>query len=126
MAIRASGDGKELDFSLDVNVIDTSDIPTTLVIVLPAGATLTKGKASETVSMASAGKKTFDYHLSSPVALTEQTPVRAVLDGRDPQGRSGFHAERRWPERKEGGAPPKSSHTPPPGGRPPMPPRKAP
>lgn len=126
MTLKANGDGKELDVTLEVTVMHPSDTATTLVITLPPGASLTKGNVSENVSVATAGVKTFDYHVSSPTPIADPAPFRATLSGKDPERGTGFHAERRWPEKVDAPPPPRpSGSSGPPGGRPPMPPPKS-
>ena len=125
LSMRASGSGTEIDLTVEVLVLTASDIPATLMIELPAGAKLTKGRASEAISVAAVGKKVYELHVSSPTPLTDQAPIRVVLDGKDPQERSGFHAERRFPERAEVPSVARSGPTPP-GGRPPPPLKKTP
>lgn len=121
--LRGSGDGKNLALHVDVEVITAADFPSTLVVSVPPGATLAKGAASQTISLAQAGKQGLDFQITSPTPLSDAAPVRVTLDGKDPTGVSGFHAERRWPEKIAQPPPPRSGPTPP-GGRPPPPMKK--
>jgi hypothetical protein len=121
--LRAAGDPSNVSLHLEVEVLTASDFPGTLVVSLPPGATLAKGAASQSVSLTQTGKQGFEVQITSPTPLTDAAPIRVTLDGRDPSGASGFHAERRWPEKVAAPPPPRSGPTPP-GGRPPLPPRK--
>ena len=120
LRLKGTGDGSnEIDLTIEIDVLGAMAAPATLRILVPAGATLSAGNASETISVAQRGSLERKVHVKSPTPITDRSPVEVVLEARDLDAGVGFHAERQWPPHPELVVPPSSGPRPP-GGRPPM------
>ena len=93
--------GGTFDLTVDLQASGPLRLPVTLTVALPSGVTLAAGRAVETFADLPAGatRRTFSFTLSGPLAA----PIVVTADGRDPGGAMGFHAERMFPEPRQGG-----------------------
>lgn len=75
------------------------NVPATLSIALPPGARLMAGQESEKLAAIPTGETRRIFKIT----LTQKTdtPIRVVIDARDPAGAMGAHAERLFPEPAE-------------------------
>jgi len=114
--VPASGDIK---LQLDIVANEPFKVPVSLKVALPKGATLTSGKAEETLQIPTAGttKREYVVHttagLSAPVVVTADTRV---------DGKAGLHAERKYPDPAKN-VPPSTTSPKPPVPRPTAPPK---
>ncbi len=92
--------------------------PTTITIALPPTATLKKGLEREELGTLASGDTTrvFEFETSEP--LTSATPIKVIVDSKDPGGAFGAHAERVYPEPQKAQKPGNSRVPKPPVGRP--------
>jgi hypothetical protein len=93
-------------------------VPATLSVAVPKNATLSAGKASESMASIPGGdtKRVFKIKLTGKL----DQPIRIILDAKDPAGTTGAHAERTFPADFKAATPakPASAVPPPPVGRP--------
>jgi hypothetical protein len=75
------------------------NVPATLSIALPPGARLMAGQENEKLAAIPTGETRRIFKIT----LTQKTdtPIRVVIDARDPAGAMGAHAERLFPEPAE-------------------------
>lgn len=105
----------ELSFLAVVDINAPPGFPVTLTALLPPGAQLTGGLPQETLNLPQPGQLQRPFRVRG--ALTPQSPLRVVIDGRAPDNSSGLHAERLYPP--PASAPVRTVGPMPPGGRPP-------
>lgn len=70
-------------------------IPVNLSVELPEGAKLVEGTQRETLQGLEAGRSTRAFVIELPEGVGS---VKVVLDGKQPEGAFGFHAEKMYPE----------------------------
>ena len=115
--VPAKGD---ITLSLEIVTREPIPVPVTIKIALPKGATLKSGKAEEVLQLPQAGTQTREFVVSTTATLG--SPVVVTADTKDGSGRTGLHAERKYPE-TTGSVTPGSTAPKPPVARPPGPPR---
>jgi hypothetical protein len=123
VVLRLSGKGEgttDATVVIDIEVLIPMDAPATLKVRLPAGASLTSGKDTESLSVAQKGTLHRQLQVKGASPVTDAAPIDVSLEARDLDAGVGFHAERTWPPRTEMVVPPSSGPRPP-MGRPPGP-----
>jgi len=111
----------DIKIGLDIVVREPLVSPVTLKVAIPKGAQLASGKAEEALELKQPGTTHRDFLVRTNATLA--SPVVFTADMKDPQGKPGLHAEKKYPDMS--GMVPPATTTPgptPPGGRPPVPP----
>lgn len=72
---------------------------TTITVEVPPGAKLVSGKKSEVIDPLPSGRTTRSFTVSSAKQLTNENPVKIVVEAHDPSGSFGARAERVFPQK---------------------------
>ena len=122
LRLKGTGEGtNEVEVTIEIDVLGAMAAPALLKVIVPPGASITNGNATETLSVAQRGNIERKVRIKSTTPLSERAPLEVILEARDLDAGVGFHAERQWPPRPEMVVPPSSGPRPP-VGRPPGPP----
>lgn len=111
--------GGDIKLQLDIVTNEPFKVPVALKVALPKGATLTSGKAEESLQLPTAGTTRREYVVHTTATLN--APVVVTADTRV-DGKAGLHAERKYPDPAKS-VPPSTTSPKPPVPRPSAPPK---
>jgi hypothetical protein len=91
-------DQGEIEVVANIDTPKTINAPASIVVQLPAGATLVGGKAEETLVDLPEGVTTRTFRVQLERKLTGDAPMKVMVSVVDPNGAFGAHAVREYPQ----------------------------